>query len=499
MPYGLKISEVTDPVKFQNIVLQRYLWGLQRRMVRSARNNRHTAVRGCHASGKTMAASGLPLYWLLQDKQSACFQVSPTLRQVKIFWNEVGIARDSSLWPFPEVTSTGIKINRERYAFGASASRGVNLQSLHGGLMLIIVDEAMGVAQDIWYAIDGIAAGGEVHILEMGNPTVPGGHFYDSCSTDPTTVKIRISAYDTPNLMMFRKQAIADGVQESEREEAIAKMLIEANRKNPELIEQAVVIPNLIRPAWVLDKYLRWGPKHPAYQGRVLAQFPSQSAWSVFSLEWIERAGRDPNAAEQHVLDNAPALNVQIGIDVAAGGEAETAMAARCNGHLLGIWATSAADPDEQFGFLRARINELRRIPRVRISAAVVDVNGPGYHLAPRLADLDIRVFRYMAGESALEPDQFRNVKAEEYWRCRSYFERNLVSGLEDAETKAQLATIQYKETARGILIEAKAEALKRGVPSPDRAEAVILAFASTLEREVTEIEDPFENEEIFT
>ena len=53
------------------------------------------------------------------------------------------------------------------------------------------------------------------------------------------------------------------------------------------------------------------------------------------------------------------------------------------------------------------------------------------------------------------------------------------LSGLTDNLALAQLAGIRYRHNARGqVVIESKDEARKRGVKSPDRAEAIMLAFA---------------------
>jgi hypothetical protein len=53
-----------------------------------------------------------------------------------------------------------------------------------------------------------------------------------------------------------------------------------------------------------------------------------------------------------------------------------------------------------------------------------------------------------------------------------------MLSGLTDRTALAQLAGIRYAHDHRGkIVIEKKADARKRGVKSPDRAEAVVLAF----------------------
>jgi len=63
----------------------------------------------------------------------------------------------------------------------------------------------------------------------------------------------------------------------------------------------------------------------------------------------------------------------------------------------------------------------------------------------------------------------------------RERFEAGEVSGLTDELTFSQLASIRYKHNPRGqVVIESKADARKRGVKSPDRAEAVMLAYSCT-------------------
>jgi ribosomal protein L37AE/L43A len=53
------------------------------------------------------------------------------------------------------------------------------------------------------------------------------------------------------------------------------------------------------------------------------------------------------------------------------------------------------------------------------------------------------------------------------------------LAGLVDERAIAQLTGIRYSHNSRGqVVIESKDDARKRGVKSPDRAEAIILAFA---------------------
>jgi hypothetical protein len=61
----------------------------------------------------------------------------------------------------------------------------------------------------------------------------------------------------------------------------------------------------------------------------------------------------------------------------------------------------------------------------------------------------------------------------------RERFQDGQVTGLDDDLTITQLASIRYDINPRGqVQIEAKDQAKKRGVKSPDRAEALMLAFA---------------------
>ena len=85
-------------------------------------------------------------------------------------------------------------------------------------------------------------------------------------------------------------------------------------------------------------------------------------------------------------------------------------------------------------------------------------------------------------GESAHDSRRFANRKAEYYWALQERFQQGTISGVTDELTLSQLATIRYRQTPQGkIAIESKEEARKRGVKSPDRAEALMLAYGKAL------------------
>ena len=96
-------------------------------------------------------------------------------------WGEIAVARRNSRIAFPEPTATELKLGDKRYAVGLSTNDPNKFQSYHAAHVLIIADEAQGILNAIWEAVEGIRAGGDVRVLMQGNPTVTGGHYQDVC------------------------------------------------------------------------------------------------------------------------------------------------------------------------------------------------------------------------------------------------------------------------------------------------------------------------------
>lgn len=463
---------VDDPAEFQRVWLNRTLWKTQQDIVRSVLTNRLTAVKGCHASGKTFAAAGMPLHQITANQKGKAFITAPTLRQVKTFWEEIALARRGGPIAdiLPEPTTTNLKIAEDRYATGASSSRGVNLQGLHGNQVLIIADEAPGIQQDIWDAIEGVRAGGSVNVLKMGNPVVPSGGFYDAFTKEAAGHNcITISAFDTPNLQ-----------HETEPRPLTIEELVEMDAERLAYSPY----PFLITREWVRERFLVWGPNHPAYQSRVLANFPDADPYGCFPLVWVERARRDPTEME---LRLAQRCRIQVGIDVAGAGKDETVATARVGGIVLEMAAWP--DPDPR-GPVLAWLNRLKKHPLYRLGAVVIDIIGIGYNFALHVADQGFDVYGFNAGHSPIDPLMFVNQKAEAHFTLRDFLRENQISQLVDKETQAQMSTIRYREQSRGLVeIESKEQRNKRGIPgSPDRAEALILAFVRVVPKSQTEI-----------
>lgn len=467
-----RADRIRDPVSFQRRILKRKLTTQQQQIARAAATKRATAVKGCHGSGKTFVVSGCVLHHLAVYPHGKVFTIAPTLRQVKLMWEEIELARRNCIIAFPPCSTTGLRITEERYGLGFSSSKGVNAQGMHGLDVLIIKDESPGISPEVGDAIEGIRMAGRVRILDLGNPTIPTGQFFDNFTKNRGSVEcITISAFDTPNLQHPDGRSFTIPELEAMTEDEL----------------NAGPFPGLVSRYGVLDRYRRWGPNNPRYISRVLGEFPSQSQWAVFDLAWIERSKREPTEQE---LQRAEGCVIQVGIDVAAGGDDETAAVARVNGIVIARAAWSVADPP-----LVSWLGKLRR-QKWALGPVMMDTVGVGFHLARSIAEQGFDVYGFKAGAAPMDQEQFLNAKAEAYFRLRemykadyvSHYERDVCSGVDgacwDEDTAAQLSTIEYKELLKGqIMIEPKEQARKRGVASPDRAEAEIMAFQRVVSR----------------
>jgi hypothetical protein len=167
--------------------------------------------------------------------------------------------------------------------------------------------------------------------------------------------------------------------------------------------------------------YYKWGPNNPRFLARVLGEFPSQSQWAVFSLEWIEKARREPTPKE---LAEAARAFIQVGVDVAAGGDDETAACARANGIIVARESWPDADPR---GKLVAWLHGLRKLPWP-LGPVVIDTVGVGHGIALHVGSCGFQVFGFKAGAAPMDSEQFLNQKAEAYFRLREFYKAGLIS-----------------------------------------------------------------------
>ena len=437
------IETVHNPVLFSKRVLRHKTWSKQEEILRSVAAHRRTAVKACHASGKSFTAAEATLWWITHRPNGIVVTTAPTMTQVeRVLWGEIRNAVRGAKIGWPEPTLTSLTLGPNHYAIGISTNEGDRFQGFHGDV-LVILDEAPGVKPRIYEAIEGIMAGGDVRVLALGNPTIASGPFYDAFTANREGWNlITISAMDTPNLQGLTV-------------ESLLELSDEELDNNP--------VPYLTTRRWVKEKYREWGPGHALWESRVLGYFPAQAEDALISLTWLEIAKYREGGEDG---------TFYAGLDVGGPGEAETVLCVR-NGHRIvhmDMWSG-----EERRGEVVAALGPFKN----RLATVNVDTVGIGFLMGKHLKDCGFTVREVNVGKKAADSTKYVNLKAELYWGLRMRAKDGDIAGLTDERTIAQLAGIRYSHNSRGqVVIESKDDARKRGVKSPDRAEAVMLAFA---------------------
>jgi len=436
-------------------------WARQVEILNSAWNNNKTAVRSCHGIGKSYSAARIGLAFLATHEDSVVVTTAPTGRQVKmILWQEWRKAASTAKMPIGgEVFQTFHRMGDGWFAFGFATDIPDNFQGIHAKHLLIIVDEAAGMAANIWEAIESLATSASAHILAIGNPTDPNS-FFASMFKDPDVKKIHVSAFDTPNFTTFgiTEQDIADGIWQ-------------------EKITEELPYPELITPAWVAERYRKWGPDSPMYIARVLGNFPETGDNTLIPLSWVE-------AAMERWHDMPEGTPREIGGDIARYGSDESVAAVRAGAKCVVLEAWRKQDLMYTTGRFKAMLAD------TGASVAKIDAIGYGAGVVDRLKELKVNAVGIEVSRAPKNKEKFYDLTTEYWWALRERLDPanapDPIGLPPDEELMAQLSSRRYTYTSRGqIRIEPKNDMKKRGLPSPDRADAVALAFAPTPAKKV--------------
>lgn len=446
-----------DPVAWVREVLGDNLWATQAAIFESVRDNDETAVASCHAIGKSFTASRVVGWFLNSFRPSIVVTTAPTRRQVEgILWQEIANMHAKSKVPLPgKVLATKWNVGPKHFAIGftGKAGGGDSQVGFHQDHILVVVDEASGIDPATEEELDALLSSGKtVRKLMIGNPVRPGGPFFDAFQRPRFGLKtFRVSAFDTPNFTEFG--ITLEDIRSGEWEAKVG------NSKMP--------APHLINPRWVRSKWEKWGEASPAFQSRIMAQFPSDTSDALIPLHLLE-------AAQRRELE--PGYPVRLGLDVARFGSDETVLYKREGSvyRLLDSWQglrtteTSARATHHFFSEGAADI--------------VVDSVGVGAGVVDQMFENELPVVALNVGDLPADDDQrFANLRAELYWKVREAAESgDLDLDPEDEDLVAEFSNIRYFHRAKdgAIQIESKKDMKKRGLGSPDHADAMVLTNA---------------------
>ncbi len=221
-----------------------------------------------------------------------------------------------------------------------------------------------------------------------------------------------------------------------------------------------------------------YGRDSNRYRVRVLGEFPTRDDDTVIPLELVEAA------VNRKVT---PLAYWPIwGCDVARFGDDRTVLAKRAANVLLEPpieWRN--LDTTQVAGRIKAEIDKTKA--DMRPKEIRIDVIGYGAGVVDqlvrvvRLPDIGISVVGVNVAESASSSDEYHRLRDELYFRGRKWFEQRDCTIPAGCETLiAELTAPTYDFTVNGKkIVERKDEMKKRGLRSPDCADALLLTFSA--------------------
>ena len=240
----------------------------------SLAQDKKVTCRAGHGVGKSTVASWAVYWFLLTRPYPKIICTAPTFHQLyDVLWSELAKWRRHSdlISEFFEWSQRRIEAKwapKEWFAAARTADKAEGLQGRHADHLLLIVDEASGIDDEIFKASEGMLTGQNAYVLMLSNPTRNSGYFYDSHNKDRAVWKCHtLPCMGSP---------------------LVAKKYIE-------------------------DMQYKWGIDSNVYKIRVLGEFPDSEEDALIPRDWIiDAVGRDITPA----VDDP----ILFGVDVARGG-----------------------------------------------------------------------------------------------------------------------------------------------------------------------------------
>lgn len=422
-----------DPVGFAVDVIDVHPTDQQAKFLTDLVKHHRVSVRSGHGIGKSGGVAMGILWYMSTRWQPKVPCTAPTGHQLHdVLWAEVSKWKrqmNPAFGEMFELTNDRLyhKVHpKEWFAVARTAKKESPdaLQGFHADNLLFVIEEASGVPDEVFQPIEGALSGHGNMIIMVGNPTKTSGYFYDSHNRDREFWHtMRMSALDSP----------------------------------------------LVDPAYCERMLKKYGEHSAIYRVRVLGEFPLAEADQLIPIDLLEDAiWRD------EVDSTGPVI---WAVDPARFGDDETVLCKRHGNLILPLEGRYNFDTMQTVGFI---VHSYEATPEAeRPDVIFVDSIGIGAGVADRLRELGFNCVDINVSEAPSDKAQFANLRAEIYHKLRDWLDNRIGRIPDDDDLLAQCTSIKYKFNSTGkIILEKKEDLRKRGLPSPDRADAVAMTFA---------------------
>jgi hypothetical protein len=453
----LKLNEWQQaPELYMNEVLNFYPWTCpdaddQLDIVHAVRDFPRVTVRSGNGVGKTAIAARIALWFLTCHYPSIVITTAPTTRQVeKLLWGEIRRAyKTANIEIGGDVLTTEIRLDDNWYALGFSTDEPERFQGFHSAHILIIVDEASGMAEPIFEAIEGILTSENARILLIGNPTDPSGYF------GRTFLHPRESqGWKHLNLNCWNSPNVRNGIND---------------------------IPALCGFKWPKEKLVHWGEFNPFYQVRVLGNFPEIGADNLIPYHLVHAA---LERSRRGVGDKL------IGVDVARFGD-DASVISRLQGAQFRVLKKQYK---QDGNMLADSVMEcIKRRENRDVKTIKIDIIGWGascYDALNKMKkkgnDIEKKLLKKVnlvevnvseKPKSVAAAKDYKNIRAETAFMIREMFEDGDID-IDNEDLAVQAANIKFDFTEGRYLLEKKKKFKERLRVSPDEFDSLIISKA---------------------
>lgn len=408
-------------------------WDASRELVKS----RRVSIRSGHGTGKSAFMAWCVLWFQACYFPAKVPCTAPTSHQLRdILWAEISMWHRKMQEHVPELADEfdwsserfSLKTHpQESFAVARTSrpERPEALQGFHAENILFVIDEASGIVEQVFEVAEGALSTDGAFVIMAANPTRQSGYFYDS-----------------HHKMRGQWSALHwDG------------------EKSP-----------LVSPDYIAGMRAKYGEDSPIYQVRVKGNFAT-AVDGVIPLELCE-------AAKVRQIEPTPGARRVWGLDPARFGDDATALAKR-HGNVQPFPTTEwrGKDTMQTVGLLKQEYD--KTLDREKPDVITVDVIGLGAGVVDRGLEIGLPIVGVNVAEAAAASDRYNRLRDELWFRGREWLEARDCVMADDDELIGELTTPKYTILSSGkIKVEGKDELRKRGVASPNRADAWLLTFA---------------------
>lgn len=490
-----KSSYKDNPRAWCKDILGVDIWSKQEDMFVATLTNSHVTVRSCHGSGKSFTAALLACWWVCTRPIGEAIVVStaPTYHQVHaVIWENIrkfhALAEERYKQGLSPMKMPGYITQSDQWKSESGVLMGFGrkpadnndhgFQGIHRRYVLVLVDESCGIRPNLFEAVEAITTTQDSCILAVGNPDDPATQFNKFFQLTELWHSIDIMAFDSPNFTKKHEGHYTECTDEDPWVRTQCQKREWAKRwdRDKALGLGHDVLAQLPNEEWVEQRRYAWGTESPLWLSKVLGEFPRQSINTLFSAETLYR-GHDK------IINPVHGTRVILGVDLSRFGPNYSTIYSNIGGkiRLVDKWGGKA---DEQVDGMESAARVHQHAQSLGADEVRIDSEGVGGPILDQIVRLSEGSYQVIAMKgSRPSPDIYRWLNSRAYWYDKmreDMFTGKIDIDPNDKTLYEELEGIQYhfKNRYKSLQIESKEDMEKRGVASPDHADAAVYAAA---------------------